>query len=113
MRNRRWDKAGVENSANPSPLLPAPNAYDIKLTIDHENFTGYMGPLFKRNPQSPLHHARVLWRDAPPTPWVEDYDFQSRISFQFMKSHGTRRITVEFYDKDNKLLVSTKYTVYV
>lgn len=76
MRARRWDRAAQENTANPTPWLMRPNAYDIKLQIDRTTQTVYIGPVVPKQPlaQRPYDNGNIIWEGAAPVDSVVAQD---------------------------------------
>lgn len=107
MRSRRWDLAAHPNVGAPDPLFPIPNAYDIKLNLIQGQRIVQVGPLLKRNPQSPFSYARVKWTAND---IVEPYNFQERIQFQY-PTGGVKRIYVDYFTRSGVLIVPTQFLV--
>jgi hypothetical protein len=97
MKSRRWDKAKLVNVAAPTPILALPNAYDIRLEIDHQNRIAYIGPLYKRNPQSPYFTVDVKWDKVggQTGQQIKGYDFKTRIRFTYA-SKGKKLIEIQW-----------------
>ena len=96
MKTNRWDRASNPNTAQNTPWLPVPTAYDIKLEIDHIKLIAYCGPLEAKNPQPqvPYEYCNIRWKT--PTNDVMNFNFISRISNQF-SSKGMKSIQIDYY----------------
>lgn len=112
MKTDRWQRAKPQNVATPTPWIFKPTAYDLKLRIDHDKKIAYIGPIIKRDPQTPHLYANIAWQQGRPDAKLDHYDGLSVVSYKYTGG-GSKRITIDYFDRNNKKLFSSEFNIYI
>lgn len=104
MRGRRWDKAAQQNTADPTPLFPYPNAYDLQINISSDKRTVFIGPSLKlKDPQGRFDHANVTAGPTATPRYILGWKGDIRLSFKF-PSKGAKSFQFDYLDVAGELL---------
>lgn len=97
MRTNRWERARNPSVGRPTPVLKLPNAYDVKLNVNHRTRTVSLGPLSKRDPQSPYFSTDIKFDKigGQSGQQVKGYTFDKTIQFTY-NTKGKKQIEIQW-----------------
>lgn len=101
---RRWDKAQHPNTADPTPLFPYPNAYDLQININPITRTVFIGPSLKlKDPQGRFDHANVIGGPTSTPRTILGWRGDTRLSLKF-PGGGPKSLQFDYLDVNGDLL---------
>jgi hypothetical protein len=107
MKGRRWDKALPGAVAEPTPLYPYPNAYDLRLNVDHPARTLLVGPSNKlKDPQGRFDRADLIVSPTATPRYITGWRGTTQLIFK-MPTKGPKKLQIDYLDVKGDLLGMT------